>query len=454
LKWHFFKSLKTFNMKKNLLCFSLFLLTGLSVYFISCSKSSPTPDPTPTPLTCAQKAIVVTATPTATSGGTTTNGSIAASATGSTGFTYSLGTGAFQASGTFSNLAAGTYTITAKDDAGCTATKSATVTAGACPTITLTAAITQASNATAANGAINATATGSTGITYSLGTGAFQASGNFTGLTVNSYQVTAKDVNGCTVSSTFNVTAVSCPTITVTNTITATAGPTATNGSISATATGGTAPYTYALGAGAFQSSGVFGSLSAGNYTITAKDANGCTSAATAAVVTSAACPTITISNTIVGAELCPTTNVGAITVNATGSTNLMYRLNSGGVTGTYQTSNMFTALATGSFTIDVRDGNGCVASSSASVPVAAAGPKFLAVKGVLATSCATAGCHNATTQQSGYNFLDECTIVAAKVRINVRAVQLGTMPAAGALPATEKQKITDWINAGGLRSN
>ena len=437
-------------MKKTFLSLSIFLLMILSVYFISCSK----PDTTPEPLTCAQKNIVVAGTTTTTAGGTTTNGSITASATGSTGFTYSNNGGAFQASGAFSSLAAGNYTITAKDDAGCTATKAFTVTAGACPTIAITAAITQASNSTAANGAINATATGSTGFTYSLGSGAFQPTGNFTGLAVNNYTVTAKDLNGCTNSVQFNVTAASCPTIGLTFTTTPAAGPTATTGSITATATNGLAPYMYSIGGAPFQNSNLFSNIAPGTYSVTARDVNLCLSAATNVTVTSVACPVITINNTVVGAELCPTTNVGSITVAATGSTNLMYRLNSGGIAGTYQASNIFNALASGSFSVDVRDGNGCVANSNVSVPVAPAGPKFLAVKAVMAVSCATAGCHNSTTQQSGYNFTDDCTIVAAKARINARAVVAGTMPPSGGIAQSEKTKITDWINAGGLRSN
>jgi photosystem II stability/assembly factor-like uncharacterized protein/subtilisin-like proprotein convertase family protein len=45
------------------------------------------------------------------------------------------------------------------------------------------------------------------------------------------------------------------------------------SGSITITATGGLAPYTYQLGAGPFQASNVFSGLAAGTYTITIKDA-------------------------------------------------------------------------------------------------------------------------------------------------------------------------------------
>jgi large repetitive protein len=438
--------------KKLLISLASILLVLFSAYFISCSKPSTATTPV---TTCADKTIVITGTTGNTSGGSTTNGTITVSATGSTGFTYSVGTGAFQSSGSFTGIAAGTYNVTAKDDAGCTSIKSFTVTATACPTIVITAVLTQASNATAANGAINATATGSTGITYSLGTGPFQASGNFTGLVANTYLITAKDVNGCTNTANFTITAASCPTITVTSTTVQTSGPTASNGSITSSASGGVAPYMYSLSGGAFQNSGTFNNLLATggtvNHSIVAKDANGCSSASTVVVVGSAPCPTITINTAVVGSELCAPTNVGSITVNASGSTGLMYRL---GTTGTYQTSNLFNALNSGSYTVGVIDANGCTNTSSVTVNNLPQGPLFTNVKAVLATNCALSGCHAGATPQSGYNFADNCTIIAQKDRINARAVVAGTMPPSGAISAADKQKITDWINAGGKYSN
>jgi hypothetical protein len=433
--------------KKLLLSLTIFCAVFLSAYFVSCSKPAVDPVP-PVVVTCADKTIVITGTVTASGPGGASNGSISASATGSTGFTYSLGTGAFQATGAFTNLAAGTYSITAKDDAGCTSVKSFTVTATPCPTVTITAVITQATNATATNGAINATATGSSGFTYSIGGGAFQASGNFTGLGVNAYQVTAKDVNGCTTTTGFSVTAASCPTITVTATTTSSASPTATNGAINATGAGGLAPYTYSLNGAAFQATGVFGNLLANNYTVIAKDANGCLSASTAVVVSATPCPNITVTPVIVGAEFCAPTNVGSITINATGSTGFMYNLNG----GAYQASNVFGGLNTGNNTVGVRDANGCEKTAAANVNSLPQGPLFTNVKNVLAANCTS--CHGGAAPQSGINFTDNCTIVSKSARINARAVVLGTMPPTGAISAADKQKITDWINAGAKFSN
>lgn len=132
----------------------------------------------------------------------------------------------------------------------------------------------------ASNGSIVASASGASGFTYSLNNGAFQATGQFTNLAAGTYTVTAKSSAGCTGSANFTLTnAVSCSSITiaVNPTITGVTPCVNASGSISVAASGGTAPYTYSLNGGTFQSVTSFSSLNAGTYTVTAKDANGCT---------------------------------------------------------------------------------------------------------------------------------------------------------------------------------
>lgn len=106
---------------------SLIVLIVVCVNFLGCSKSDPSPAPPSGPVDpCAGKTIAVNTTATATTT-CATSGSIVATATGSTNFTYKLNSsGVYQASGTFAALGAGDYTIFAKDGAGCE--KSAVVT--------------------------------------------------------------------------------------------------------------------------------------------------------------------------------------------------------------------------------------------------------------------------------------------------------------------------------------
>jgi len=113
-------------MKKNQLFYTgIILLFFSAAIFNACSKGGGTTTPADP---CTGVKVVVSLNSTAADAGLS-NGSIAATATGGSGFTFSLNNGTFQASGTFNNLAAGKYTITAKNINGCTASASSTVVA-------------------------------------------------------------------------------------------------------------------------------------------------------------------------------------------------------------------------------------------------------------------------------------------------------------------------------------
>lgn len=77
-------------------------------------------------------------------------------------------------------------------------------------------------------------------------------------------------------------------------------------------------------------------------------------------------------------------------------------------------------------------------------------GPKFLAAKSVVTSSCALSGCHIAPSNSGGVNFETNNSIVASGAQIKSLAVDRGTMPPNGPLSAADKAKITDWISAGG----
>jgi hypothetical protein len=156
----------------------------------------------------------------------------------------------------------------------------------------------------------------------------------------------------------------------------------------------------------------------------------------------------ITITTTLTNAASC--SNSGGITVTAAGSSNFMYKLNSAGV---YQTSNAFTNLAAGAYTVFVKDGDGCEKTSTVTLTTSTtAGPLFTAVKALMSQRCQP--CHNNTLQNGNMNWEVDCNIVSNKSRIKVRAVDESSMPPGNPLTAAEKQKITDWIAAGGTFSN
>ena len=77
-------------------------------------------------------------------------------------------------------------------------------------------------------------------------------------------------------------------------------------------------------------------------------------------------------------------------------------------------------------------------------------GPKFLAVKVVINSSCSISGCHVSPTDAGGHSFETNENIIAHGDHIYETAVVLGNMPPQGPLSALDKAKITDWISAGG----
>lgn len=431
----------------------LIISLGLLILPVACGKGGSAPPP---PDPCRGVTVSLTATTTNPSAPGQTNGSITASATGASGFTYSINGGTFQSSGSFTGLGAGSYTITAKSSNGCTGSASFTLTASdpcAGVTIGVTATLGNPSAPGQTNGSISAAASGGTApYTFSLNGGTFQASGNFSGLAAGVYTVTARDANNCSATASFTLTAPNpCAGVIIAVTA-ATTNPTGaglTNGSINASATGGTGPYTYSLNGGTFQASGLFSNLGAGTYSVTARDANTCSGTASFTLTAPSPCAGVTIGVgiSVNGNTPCQPNN-GSITITPSGGL-APYSFSLNG--GTFQSGNTFSNLGAGVYAIAVRDLNGCTGTNnSVVVSDRPAGPLFQAVRNVIQSNCVS--CHNATTQNGGMNFSVDCNIVANKDRIQARAVagNPSAMPPTGLLPTSERQKITDWINAGG----
>ncbi|MFN3852626.1 MAG: immunoglobulin domain-containing protein, partial [Spirosomataceae bacterium] len=123
---------------------------------------------------------------------------------------------------------------------------------------------------------------GSTPYTYSRDGVSFQSSGTFAGLVAGTYTITAKDNIGCTATSTVTITEPPALTMSLTpNSVQCSGG---TDGTITVTAGGGTPAYQYSKDGTSFQSGNEIVGLSAGTYTITVKDANGCTTTATTSI--------------------------------------------------------------------------------------------------------------------------------------------------------------------------
>ncbi|MCE7996801.1 MAG: hypothetical protein HEP71_32875 [Roseivirga sp.] len=276
---------------------------------------------------------------------------------GTSPYEYSLDGTNFQ-SGPFSNLSAGSYTLTVKDSQGCTASKVVTIAEPAVLTASTTV-VSQVSCHGADDGEASITVTGgSVPYSYSLDGTIFNSSVDLTALAPASYTLTVRDANNCEASSTFTITEPDALTMSIeTSSVLCHNG---SDGGITVNMAGGTAPYTYAIDGGPFGSPNKFSDLIAGTYTITVKDSQGCT--ATASAVVSEPNP-IVISSTNVVPPLCHGDANVEVFVTASGGTGtLEYSLD--GIN--YQSSNSFTNLTAGTYSVTVRDANSCTASTSA----------------------------------------------------------------------------------------
>lgn len=207
----------------------------------------------------------------------------------------------------------------------------------------------------ASSGSVIITGSGGTGnYQYSLNAGATVSSSNtFTGLPANNYTAYVIDTLGCMDSIHFSITqapAIVFITSSVTNASCGNA-----NGSILASASGGTGSLQYSLNGGAYQASGSFTNIGAGPYTITAKDSNGCTKSVNV-VVNDAGAPQLTVVSA--GNISCYGGNNGSIILSGTGGTGtLQYSINGG---QSFQASGIFSNLLAGNYVAMVKDALGC----------------------------------------------------------------------------------------------
>jgi hypothetical protein len=198
---------------------------------------------------------------------------------GAGGYTYNWTPGTPTGDGTTSvtGLTAGTWTCTVTDANGCTTTQNFTITQPTALAVTAASQSNLSCNG-AGNGAasVNVPTGGTPPYTYnwSPGTPSGDGTPSVTGLNSRNWTCTVTDANGCLASQTFTITQ---PTglgtsIGSQTNVTCFGG---TNGSASANGSGGTAPYTYLWSNG--NTTTTITNLTAGTYTLTVTDANGCT---------------------------------------------------------------------------------------------------------------------------------------------------------------------------------
>ena len=307
-------------------------------------------DPATTPVSCFGG-----------SDGTITVGTVAG---GNSGYEYSKDGINFTSSNTFSNLSAGNYTITVKDSKGCTISKNATV----IEPVALTMAD-PTSSPVSCNGGSDGTITagtvagGNSGYFYSKDGTNFSSSNTFSNISAGNYTITVKDSKGCTISK--NATVIEPVALTMAD---PTSSPVSCNGGSDGTITagtvaGGNSGYFYSKDGTNFSSSNTFNNLSAGAYTITVKDSKGCIVTKNATVNEPSVLVMAAPNTTHVS---CNGGNNGTITAGAVTGGNSGYVYSMDGTT--FTSSNTFSNLSAGNYTITVKDVKGCTETKAAIV--------------------------------------------------------------------------------------
>lgn len=276
------------------------------------------------------------------------NGSATAVAAGGSGpYTYAWSNGA--SGGTINNLAAGNYTVTVTDFNFCTQTASVTVGQPAALSNTFSFSPILCNGGT---GGITANPAGGSGsYTYAWSNGGNTAT--ITGVPGGNYSVTITDANaaGCQLVVSTTLVNPSALTATISNTPSICG---SNNGTATASPSGGTTPYSFAWSNGQTTATAI--NLSAGNYSVTVSDANGCTVSLSTTVIEP---PLIQLS--ISGSDVvCFGNNDGTAQVAATGGAlPLTFAWSNGG------NSPNISNLGPGNYTVTVTDINGCFSTAS-----------------------------------------------------------------------------------------
>ncbi len=288
-------------------------------------------------------------------GGST--GSAVITATTSNGpLSYNWSNGSNTASVT--NLTAGTYVISVTDASMCSAVSTVSIgqpsSAVSINRITVTNASCRSND-----GGLTAVASGGTGtLSYSWNTGATNSS--ISNLAANNYTLTVTDLHGCTTSSTASITGASPGT--------ALASPTSiscyggSDGSVTASITAGSSPYTYAWSNGdsliTNSTSNLISNLSSNTYSVTITDGNGCQSTSSVVLTHPSSISVIPLGSS----STCGNNNgsVWARVSGGTGSFNYSWSNSS--------SQDTVTNLPAGIYTLTVTDANNCSVITTASI--------------------------------------------------------------------------------------
>ena len=283
----------------------------------------------------------------------TPSGSI--TVTTQSGVEYSLNGTIYQASNTFNNLAPGSYTLYVRNtaDNSCVTSSIVNTTINAIPTPPIAPTIASVVQPTCSNPSGSITITTQSGVEYSVNGTGYQSSNVFSGLAPGSYTLYVRNTadNTCVTSSTSSTTINAIPTPPAAPTSASVVQPTCSipSGSITITTQSGV---TYSLSGTLYQASNTFSNLAPGSYTLYVRNIadNTCVNSSTS-TTTINAIPTSPAAATA-ASVVQPTCGTPSGSITITPQSGAVYSLNG----TTYQSSNVFTGLAPGNYTLHVRN--------------------------------------------------------------------------------------------------
>ena len=165
------------------------------------------------------------------------------------------------------------------------------------------------------------------------------------------------DENSCNDQFNLNINVIGASNVTVNAVVSQQPSCNASNGVVVLQATGNNSPYTYALDNAPAQTSNTFNNLSAGNYTYTVTDNQGCAVSGTFTIAATASINASVVQTTTIACAGSQTANI-VVTPNG-GTAPYNFSINN----GADQASNTFNNLGAGTYTIGVIDANGCSTS-------------------------------------------------------------------------------------------
>lgn len=215
----------------------------------------------------------------------------------------------------------------------------------------------------------------------------------------------------------------------------------ATDGSITVTATGGNSPYTFSISGGTFSSNAIFNGLGAGTFTMEVKDKSGCKASVDVQLVSGD--NSLTATKIITADTDCLGDN-GAVQINASGGrAPYQYKLNS----GSFGTSSLFNSLAPGTYEVIVKDADNCTFNLDVVIPKGDSETKLSTqIKPIIESKCAVNGCHNGS-QSPDLRSINNIISSASRIKATT---QSGSMPRGGiTLLSSEKALIACWVDEG-----